>query len=50
VAISLLAAPLVVPPAVVILPGLVVFALAERAVALAAPTAGRERVVRTPAT
>jgi hypothetical protein len=50
VAIAVLAAPLVVPPAVVILPGLLVFAVAERAVALAVPPAGRELVVRTPAT
>jgi hypothetical protein len=47
-AISLLAAPLVVPPAVVILPGLLVFAVAERAVALIVPTRGQELVVRTP--
>jgi hypothetical protein len=50
VAIAVLAAPLVGPPAVVILPGLLVFAVAERAVALAVPPSGRELVVRTPAT
>jgi hypothetical protein len=49
-AISLLAAPLVVPPAVVILPGLLVFAVAERAVSLVVPTRGQEVVLRTPAT
>lgn len=46
VAISLLAAPLVLPPAVVILPGLVVYAVAERLVALVAPTPERQLVVR----
>jgi hypothetical protein len=49
-AISLLAAPLVVPPAVVILPGLLVFAVAERAVSLVVPTRGQEVVLRTPPT
>jgi hypothetical protein len=49
-AISLLAAPLVVPPGVVILPGLLVLAVAERVVALVAPTRPQELVVRTPAT
>jgi hypothetical protein len=48
--ISLLAAPLVVPPAVVILPGLLVFAVAERAVSLVVPTRGQHVVVHTPAT
>jgi hypothetical protein len=47
-AISLLAAPLVLPPAVVIAPGLVVFALAERAVAVVAPARRQELVVSTP--
>jgi hypothetical protein len=48
-AVSVLAAPLVVPPAVVILPGLLVFALAERAVALVAPpTRPQETVMRVP--
>lgn len=46
-AISLLAAPLVLPPAVLILPGLVVLAVAERVVALVAPTRPQELVVRT---
>ncbi|TFV66017.1 UNVERIFIED_ORG: DUF1353 domain-containing protein [Bacillus sp. AZ43] len=36
-AISLLAAPLVLPPAVLIVPGLLVFAVAERLVGLVAP-------------
>lgn len=49
-AISLVAAPLVVPPAVVILPGLLVVAVAERLVGLVAPTRSEELVVRTPAT
>lgn len=49
-AISLLAAPLVIPPAVVILPGLIVFAVAERAVSLVVPTRGQEIVIRTPGT
>jgi hypothetical protein len=49
-AVSLVAAPLVVPPAVVILPGLLVFAVAERLVGLVAPTRSEELVVRTPAT
>ncbi len=48
-AISVLAAPLIVPPALVILPGLLVLAVAERVVALVAPTRGQELVVRTPA-
>jgi hypothetical protein len=43
-AISVLAAPLVVPPAVVILPGLVVYAVAEGLASLIAPT-GREELV-----
>jgi hypothetical protein len=38
IALSVLAAPLVVPPAVVIAPGLLVLALAERLVSLVAPT------------
>lgn len=49
-AISVLAAPLVLPPAVVIAPGLLVFALAERVVALVAPTRPQELVLRTAAT
>jgi Protein of unknown function (DUF1353) len=47
--ISLLAAPLVVPPAVVILPGLLVFAVTERVVSLVVPARGQEVVLRTPA-
>jgi hypothetical protein len=46
--ISVLAAPLVVPPAVVITPGLLVFALAERLVALVAPTRTDEMVLSPP--
>ncbi|WP_246063655.1 DUF1353 domain-containing protein [Blastococcus colisei] len=45
-AISLLAAPLVLPPALLIVPGLLVLALAERVVALVAPTRSRELVLR----
>jgi hypothetical protein len=45
VAISVLAAPLVVPPVVVIVPGLVVYAVAERLVALVAPTRRDEMVL-----
>jgi hypothetical protein len=44
-AISVLAAPLVVPPAVVILPGLLVYAVAEGLVALVAPTRRDEMVL-----
>ncbi|SNR67531.1 DUF1353 domain-containing protein [Blastococcus mobilis] len=47
-AISALAAPLVIPPAIVIAPALLAFAVAERLVALVAPTRGEELVVRTP--
>jgi hypothetical protein len=47
-AISLLAAPLVLPPAILILPALLVSALAERLVALVAPARAEELVVRTP--
>jgi len=48
-AISLLAAPLVVPPAVVIAPGLVVYGLAERLAALVWPTGPQELVLQVPA-
>ncbi len=48
-AVSVLAAPLVVPPAVVIAPGLLVFALAERLVGIAAPTRSQELVLSPPA-
>jgi Protein of unknown function (DUF1353) len=44
-AISVLAAPLVMPPAVVILPGLLVYAVAEGLVALVAPTRRDEMVL-----
>jgi len=37
-AITVLAAPVVVPPVVVIAPGLLVYAVAERLVSLVAPT------------
>jgi hypothetical protein len=47
--ITVLAAPLVVPPAVVILPALLVYAVAERLVALVAPTPGDELVLEVPA-
>ena len=47
-AITVLAAPLVVPPAVLIVPGLLLFALAERLVGLVAPTRPQELVVQTP--
>ena len=46
-AISVLAAPLVLPPAVVIVPGLVLYAMAERLVALVAPRQAEELVLRT---
>ena len=46
-AISVLAAPLVVPPALVILPGLAAYGLAEWVVSLVAPTR-REELVLTP--
>jgi hypothetical protein len=49
-AISVLASPVVVPPAVVILPGLLVYAVAEWLVSLVAPTQAEEMVVRNPAT
>lgn len=45
-AISLLAAPLVVPPALLILPGLAVLAVAERLVALVAPPPAQDMVLR----
>ena len=45
--ISVLAAPLVVPPAVVIAPGLLVFSLAERLVAWVLPTRAEELVLTT---
>ena len=47
-AISVLAAPLVVPPAVVIAPGLVVYGLAERLVSLVRPTRPDELVLPVP--
>ena len=49
IAISLLAAPLVVPPAVVIAPGLLLFALAERLIGLVVPPRAQEFVLSTPA-
>ena len=47
-AISVLAAPLVVPPAVVIAPGLVVYGLAERLVSLVRPTRPDQLVLPVP--
>jgi len=47
-AISVLAAPLVVPPAVVILPGLLVYAVAERLASFIAPTRGEDLVFEVP--
>ena len=47
-AISVLAAPVVVPPAVVIAPGLLVYGLAEWLVALLAPTRKEELVLTVP--
>jgi hypothetical protein len=47
-AITVLAAPLVVPPAVVIAPGLVVYGLAERLVALVWPTRPDQLVLSVP--
>ena len=47
-AISALAAPLVLPPAVLIVPGLVVFALAERVVSLVRPPRRQELVLAVP--
>ena len=47
-AISALAAPLVLPPAVLILPGLVVYTLAEAIVALVRPPRRQELVVAVP--
>jgi hypothetical protein len=47
-AISVLAAPLVVPPAVVIVPGLVVYGLAERLVSLVRPTRPDQLVLPVP--
>jgi hypothetical protein len=46
--ISVLAAPLVVPPAVVIAPGLVVYGLAERLVSLVRPTRPDQLVLPVP--
>jgi len=46
-AISVLAAPLVLPPAVVIVPGLLVYAVAEGLVSLVVPTRPQELVLRT---
>ena len=48
-AITVLAAPLVVPPAVAILPALLVYAVAERLVALVAPPPRDELVLQVPA-
>jgi hypothetical protein len=45
---SVLAAPVVVPPAVAIVPGLLVYALAERLVSLVAPPPEQELLLRTP--
>ena len=45
--ITVLAAPLVVPPAVVIVPGLLVYAVAEKVVSLFVPTSPEELVLRT---
>jgi hypothetical protein len=50
VAISLLAAPLVVPPSLGILPGLVVYAVAERLASIVAPTRPDELVLPVPST
>ncbi len=47
-AISLLAAPVVVPPAIVIAPGLLVYSLAERLVALVAPKRREQLVLTAP--
>jgi hypothetical protein len=44
-AISVLAAPVVLPPALAIVPGLLVFALAERLVGVVAPTRAQEMVL-----
>jgi hypothetical protein len=49
-AISVLAAPLVLPPAVVIAPGLLVYALAEGIASLVAPTGPEELVLPRPST
>ena len=46
--VSVLAAPVVLPPAVVILPGLVVYAVAEGLVSLVAPPRIQELVVEVP--
>ena len=45
--ISAVAAPLVVPPGLLILPGLLVYSVAERLVSLVAPTREEELVLRT---
>jgi hypothetical protein len=45
--VSVLAAPLVLPPAVVIAPALVVYGVAERLVAVVAPPRQQELVLRT---
>jgi hypothetical protein len=47
-AISVLAAPLVVPPALAIAPGLVVYGLAERLASLIWPTRAEELVLQAP--
>ena len=47
-AISVVAAPLVVPPAVVILPGLAVYAVAEGLASVIAPTGPEELVLPVP--
>jgi Protein of unknown function (DUF1353) len=46
-AITALALPLVLPPALAIAPGLLVYSVAERLVSLVAPTRGDQLVVRT---
>ncbi|MGY1641812.1 DUF1353 domain-containing protein [Geodermatophilus sp. SYSU D00703] len=48
VAVSVLAAPLVVPPAVAIAPGLLLYALAERVAGWFVPTRAEQLVVPTP--
>jgi hypothetical protein len=49
-AISVLAAPLVLPPAIAIVPALLVFAVADRLVSLVAPTRAEKLVLQTPGT
>jgi hypothetical protein len=46
--VSVLAAPVVLPPSLVILPGLLVYAAAEALVSLVAPTRAQELVVDVP--